>query len=902
MTCFPLLAFAQCLSSKALCFILVLFSPFLGIFLQHCPVTLALLVPIISYYFMVRRRRGPVLRRFWAWLERLRQGLGSEDVNGGTPPADNEDPNASGDEGEDGGASSDDAESLESTAPVPNTPLVIAIASPFVAPLVRRRLPSLDIDEGLMEGLRKLLMGILPGPNFQGVEPEIVPSEGGTPPPISVGSGTRGRMPKVDGVGHYPPPAPVSGLPTDPAPHPLSIVPPVFGSEQLPLEFSRSGSRFFEEGVKLNPTKVFSSLRFGESYLNEEITVNPLFSIIEEVEPPERTTTLEESDPPPAFQDDPPDSHQGQGELGTIERESATTVTVTEISSDDESDPDSSPAETRDQFSGPSQGLPRNPKATQKRENATSSARVTPGSASGASTMSPRVKSEQELPGILRSRPLPPDPNELRNPVNPVHRYAQEEDDFLTPLTRQKGRSSMVSVPPPLTPESSQSSLELASSAKRKRVTWDASTDWPPSRVRKYLEGSVGSQPPSRSVQSPSGAQSALERISLNHPRAFRATTARVRPPTAYDLRTTSTPLSGVQPQNTQVPLSVSFGKPRQSPTLMENEQSSSRPPTTPGFSERDWRYTQPLVANQPLELPPTSLEMGPNRPRFASRRIDMARLRPRVNPALSVARPARDDYASSPLNPGLASHDSTLVSSPPTPSPAARNAWNHWDNEYTNSPLRSGRAGYSSTLVSQQPTPSPVARPAWGEYISSPLNPGPAGYNSTLAYPPATLSPQPPPPPPLLSLPQLSLSPLSPQIPTIYNTRPSIVLPIRENLPSGRSPPPPLRSYRPPLPPRRGSASRSRVPPPQATAGASTTATTTTQEILSLPPSVQLRPIPVRKQIPPKPSSSSAAGPSVAVEEREDEGGTEEAELSKKSKGWKHAAKKRVGNFFAKR
>lgn len=248
----------------------------------------------------------------------------------GTLPVDNEDQGASRAQGEGDGLGGDEVGSVEPTAPASGSGLVV---DPY-SPSGRRLLPSLGVDEGVMDDLGEVPRGVHAGPSSPRVELETPPSEVGTSPPARVSSITQGRISNVDGVRYYLPPLPPPPLP--------SMVRPTFESGQLPFERSGSGSQL---GIHSGGAQEFYSPGFGEGYLNEVSGVNPLFKIDEEVEPPEGAIPLEESDLP-VFIGISPDSQAVQEGLGATEPARTTTVAVTEVLSADEPSPDSSGVET----------------------------------------------------------------------------------------------------------------------------------------------------------------------------------------------------------------------------------------------------------------------------------------------------------------------------------------------------------------------------------------------------------------------------------------------------------------------------------------------------------------------------------------------------------------------------
>jgi len=200
-------------------------------------------------------------------------------------PADKEGPGASRAQGEGDSPGGDEVGLIEPVAPASGSGLAVDPPSPPD----RRLLPSLGVDEGVMDEPREAPQDVRPSRNSPRVESEILPSEVGTSPPARVRSITQGRMSSIGGVRyrrplHPPPPSP--------------SVRPTFRSRHLPFEPPSSGLRFLEEGIHSGRAQEPASSSFGESYQNEVPRVNPLFTIDGEAEPPEGVIPVEESDIP----------------------------------------------------------------------------------------------------------------------------------------------------------------------------------------------------------------------------------------------------------------------------------------------------------------------------------------------------------------------------------------------------------------------------------------------------------------------------------------------------------------------------------------------------------------------------------------------------------------------------
>ncbi|KAG0634664.1 hypothetical protein HOY80DRAFT_509860 [Tuber brumale] len=580
-------------------------------------------------------------------MERLRQGQEGS-LSGGTMSVDNEDPGPSRAQGEGGSPGGDEGGPLEPVAPVPGSGSVVDQPSPPD----RGLLPSLVLGGGMVEDLREMHTDVHIAPNSGGAGPGVLPSEVGTPRPTRESPMARGSGSSVDGMRHNPPPPPP----------PPSGTPPTFGLGQLPFGLSSSGSRFLEEGMHSGGARGSPPLGSGESYLNVGIRVSPLFTIEEDVESSGGDTPPEENDTP-AFIDGSPDSQGAQEGPGAIRVARETTVTVTEVPSDDESSPDLPRAEAShlvrpglrgfvgpdNQFSRPSQVWPRSPGVTQEGQVSIDSVLAMADSVSSASNFLTPFEGERRT--ILKGHPHPPDPNELRNRTNPIHRYRYSQGQPLTPLAGQRNQSSPEQTPP----------------SQRKRVTWAPSTFHPPPIMSKSLPRSPSSRVPPNTLYSLPGSQASIgtrkptPTPSLD-PGPSRTQTSRLRPPTPEEVRAYSIPLSRAPSPSPQVLRNFSPVSPRQPPTSTGPGWPSPRPssssisPLGAPSSSLPGRYARPLVSSQPFGAPPTSRGMvRPGSP---------------VGLGPPIARPTRSASTSSPPHPGRGSHHSMLVPTggyPPT-------------------------------------------------------------------------------------------------------------------------------------------------------------------------------------------------------------------------------------------
>ncbi|KAG0125133.1 hypothetical protein HOY82DRAFT_673235 [Tuber indicum] len=537
-------------------------------------------------------------------------------------PVGNEDPSASRAHGEVGG----EGEPLGTPAPIPDSGSVVGQPSPPD----RGLLPSLDLGGGMVEDLREIPTDVHIAPNPGGAGPEILPSEVGAPHPTRESPMMRGSGSGVDGMRHYPPPPPPA------------VTPPNFGLEHLPFGLSSSGSRFLEEGIHSGGAVGSPSPGSDESYLNEGIRVNPLFTIEEVSESSGGDAPPEESDTP-EFIDGSLDLQGTQEGPDTIRAARATTVTVTEVPSDDESSPDLSRTEASSpvhpgfrgfvgpdhQFSWPSHVWPGSPRVTQEGQVSIDSVLAGAGSVSSASNFPTSFEGERRA--IHRGHPRPPDP---------IHRDSQSQ--FPTPLTRQRSHSSPEQTP--LSP--------------RKRVSWAPSTFQPPI-MSKSPHRPPGSHVPLNTLYPLPGSQASVvarNPTPMTSPDSgpSRAQTPRLRPPTPGEVRAYSIPLSRAPSPNPQVPQNFRPVSPRQpltstgsrwpNPGLLSSSISplGAPSPSLPG------RYARPLVSRQPPGAPPTSREMArPGSP---------------VGLGPPITRLTRSASTGSPPHPGRGDHHSMLV------------------------------------------------------------------------------------------------------------------------------------------------------------------------------------------------------------------------------------------------